>query len=1169
MIRYNKLILIILLLLNEYSFAKKSVGFQSMPLWESEYEWLSPKKVKITFKTYLLVKSIPSQDSVYYVIIANDNSNVGENFLVLTKDSIIPHLDCIKPINNNYANIRKKKTYETIIDFDNPQLKQSLDNLNACRVRIEVIGNNIFPSDNLSPPTTSTEYYLASIELNRCQTWQAGDKSPQYNSDYIKACIENTRMTQGIHQLDFSIQRPLKDSVDIQLATLTTNNYIDKQVFNKPYSFNYYSYGYCPTLPGGPCNANPKTIPPKGFYLNTKTGIGIFYGKDNGTKDYFPSYVINYRIFKKDSNQNWQLAAITERFNDLWSDSIYKTFKDNAIPYTTNFPYYKKLCEEVADSALFSVTDTAAKLQSSADAFAIDYKSELSNAQIAINFQNSSNANVKVNWTPPLGSALKSPYLLNFYVHETKCYYNRNYLFKSIEYTVLPKPRLTCKIDTTHCGAIKFSVKETQNTGPTQYQWLVYTRTDTVISSTKALDSIAVQKANWYYIKLNASNGYGCSASFLDSVYVHAPAPVVSVNWPKKTLCFNEAFTINTSRKNAYAPAVINWFINHQAAGQADSLIVVGKDSLWIKAILSDNRQCNSADSAWVVAYKPYALKPMKDTALCFKSQLVLTALAANSNDSVYWSCNNGQGQKATIASAAQYHIQYIDSNACSVIDTFTVAQLPALLEPLKDSSLCPGAILNINPIKLSGINYQPCIWQYKQQSIPKDSVSLLINSDQVLTRLVSASIGSSVCSQFDTAHMTTLKSNTICVIALSDSCFNRHKAFVHFENHQPTSPQINWGDMSFALSDSTHHLYQQSGDYKILATFINEQQCPDSSTKALHIAPSPAIAAWLNDSAQCLNNNLFSLNLNCNPNNLQHIDWGDNNTQNSLNGTVQHQYQSDAKSISISSKLLGCTDTVRLPITLYPAPVAQLLSKGQCTQDSIAFWINQSNVRLTQTDWWINTQNIAQDSLTYYVFNQPGNYTIECRIASSNNCYDTLRKALRIVQKPKAAFSFAQKDLGSTGLEYKFINQSQWFNACLWQINKDTSSSIQLSKLFTDTGWMRVVLTVSNQGVCFDSAAQMVPVFRRLKFYFPNACSPNANNLNDGFGLHPEQANWVKQWQLSVFNRWGECLFKSDNPYELFVPNNLPLGIYIYLVELKDILNNTQTYKGSFEVIR
>lgn len=44
MIRYNKLILIILLLLNEYSFAKKSVGFQSMPLWESEYEWLSPKK---------------------------------------------------------------------------------------------------------------------------------------------------------------------------------------------------------------------------------------------------------------------------------------------------------------------------------------------------------------------------------------------------------------------------------------------------------------------------------------------------------------------------------------------------------------------------------------------------------------------------------------------------------------------------------------------------------------------------------------------------------------------------------------------------------------------------------------------------------------------------------------------------------------------------------------------------------------------------------------------------------------------------------------------------------------------------------------------------------------------------------------------------------------------
>ena len=1141
--------------------------FYNGAFWDTHYEWLSKTKVKIYFKVYTTVSiRTTMNDSVHCKMIANDSQFIRLDYLRIDTNIVIPHQNCLADRRNTMG-YKIAAIHYAIIDFSEPALAKKLDQLKACRIRFCVytgknFSNNI-PYDQGEP--------IASLEINRCFAWQAGDKSPQYQSDYIKACYESFTTTKGIVQVDFSIQRPLKDSVDIQLATLTLNNFIDKQSFAKPYSLNYYFDGYCPALPGGPCNASPKANPPKGFYLNAKTGIAIFTGINDIVNKKLPTFIINYRIFKKDSNQNWQLAAVMERFNGIWQDSAisYKNFNANMPPYTTNFPYYKKLCEEVADSALFSVTDTAAKFQSSADAFAIDYKSELSNAQIAINFQNSIKANVKVNWTPPLGSALKSPYLLNFYVHETKCYYNRNYLFKSIEYTVLPKPRLTCKIDTTHCGAIKFSVKETQNTGPTQYQWLVYTRTDTVISSTKALDSIAVQKANWYYIKLNASNGYGCSASFLDSVYVHAPAPVVSVNWPKKTLCFNEAFTINTSRKNAYAPASINWFINHQAAGQADSLIVVGKDSLWVKAILSDNRQCNSADSAWVVAYKPYALKPMKDTALCFKGQLVLTALAANSNDSVYWSCNNGQGQKATIASAAQYHIQYIDSNACSVIDTFTVAQLPALLEPLKDSSLCPGAILNINPIKLSGINYQPCIWQYKQQSIPKDSVSLLINSDQVLTRLVSANIGSSVCSQFDTAHITTLKSNTICVIALSDSCLNRHKAFVHFENHQPTSPQINWGDMSFALSDSTHHLYQQSGDYKILATFINEQLCPDSSTKALHIAPSPAITAWLNDSAQCLNNNLFSLNLNCNPNNLQHIDWGDNNTQNSLNGTVQHQYQSDAKSISISSQLLGCTDTVRLPITLYPAPVAQLLSKGQCTQDSIAFWINQSNVRLTQTDWWINTQNIAQDSLTYYVFNQPGNYTIECRIASSNNCYDTLRKALRIVQKPKAAFSFAQKDLGSTGLEYKFINQSQWFNACLWQINKDTNSNIQLSKLFTDTGWMRVVLTVSNQGVCFDSAAQMVPVFRRLKFYFPNACSPNANNLNDGFGLHPEQANWVKQWQLSVFNRWGECLFKSDNPYELFVPNNLPLGIYIYLVELKDILNNTQTYKGSFEVIR
>ena len=1177
------LILFCVLVLVVKSNAQINTG--SCTNFQSEYIWIDSSKIKLTVFAYYnhaMLRAGTIFTDTSYLNLYYQQKRINYTVLLL-KDSFYNFIynHCLNIPNTMTLNKYEWSIYRytSIIDFNSPALKDTLNKLNACDIDISYMGlyNTIqknFPahSGNVSFGSNQGDSLYCWLNVNRCFNYPKAFKSPKPRV-FHPHIIDNWRQI-GIQQIDFGYHIGDADSLSYQLIqprfylnVLSGHRPIP---FVYPFSSKYYAESYC--IASNNCIANPYSTPPRGFYLSPKTGVTLHYNKPKITPFTYsnvPIFTVECKSFKKDNKG--QMTYISSQVRML----------DGALPFSSDYNknrpavinglnYFYTVCEEKADTISFNLTDTAAINQLQIDTPNYNFVNNVPGAQVLIIDSNSTQRRFKLAFTPPKDAYINSPYAFNIYCNEKLCTPDRHYVFRSAEFNIVPKPNFKIKIDSNQCGQIKFyAINQIQKNFNTQYQWLVYTRTDTVISSTKALDSIAVQKANWYYIKLNASNGYGCSTSFLDSVYVHAPAPVVSVNWPKKTLCFNEAFTINTSRKNAYAPAVINWFINHQAAGQADSLIVVGKDSLWIKAILSDNRQCKSADSAWVVAYKPYALKPMKDTALCFKSQLVLTALAANNNDTIIWLHNQQRLAKATIASAAQYHIQYIDSNACSVIDTFTVAQLPALLEPLKDSSLCPGAILNINPIKLSGINYQPCIWQYKQQSIPKDSVSLLINSDQVLTRLVSANIGSSVCSQFDTAHMTTLKSNTICVIALSDSCLNRHKAFVHFENHQPTSPQINWGDMSFALSDSTHHLYQQSGDYKILATFINEQQCPDSSTKALHIAPSPAITAWLNDSAQCLNNNLFSLNLNCNPNNLQHIDWGDNNTQNSLNGTVQHQYQSDAKSISISSKLLGCTDTVRLPITLYPAPVAQLLSKGQCTQDSIAFWINQSNVRLTQTDWWINNQNIAQDSLTYYVFNQPGNYTIECRIASSNNCYDTLRKALRIVQKPKAAFSFAQKDLGSSGLEYKFINQSQWFNACLWQINKDTSTSIQLSKLFTDTGWMRVVLTVSNQGVCFDSAAQMVPVFRRLKFYFPNACSPNANNLNDGFGLHPEQANWVKQWQLSVFNRWGECLFKSDNPYELFVPNNLPLGIYIYLVELKDILNNTQTYKGSFEVIR
>ena len=50
----------------------------------------------------------------------------------------------------------------------------------------------------------------------------------------------------------------------------------------------------------------------------------------------------------------------------------------------------------------------------------------------------------------------------------------------------------------------------------------------------------------------------------------------------------------------------------------------------------------------------------------------------------------------------------------------------------------------------------------------------------------------------------------------------------------------------------------------------------------------------------------------------------------------------------------------------------------------------------------------------------------------------------------------------------------------------------------------------------------------------FPTAFSPNGDHLNDNFGPLPvRNLVYVKNYALRIFNRYGQVVFKSTNPYE------------------------------------
>ena len=75
------------------------------------------------------------------------------------------------------------------------------------------------------------------------------------------------------------------------------------------------------------------------------------------------------------------------------------------------------------------------------------------------------------------------------------------------------------------------------------------------------------------------------------------------------------------------------------------------------------------------------------------------------------------------------------------------------------------------------------------------------------------------------------------------------------------------------------------------------------------------------------------------------------------------------------------------------------------------------------------------------------------------------------------------------------------------------------------------VTLYAYNEAGCVDSANYSVLVLQELLIYVPNTFTPNNDAANNSFkpvisaGIDPFN------YQLLIFNRWGEVLFESYNP--------------------------------------
>lgn len=276
-----------------------------------------------------------------------------------------------------------------------------------------------------------------------------------------------------------------------------------------------------------------------------------------------------------------------------------------------------------------------------------------------------------------------------------------------------------------------------------------------------------------------------------------------------------------------------------------------------------------------------------------------------------------------------------------------------------------------------------------------------------------------------------------------------------------------------------------------------------------------------------------------------------------------------------------GCEDETIKKVTYFPVPALILVSPDDttsCPPATITFTNLSSPIDDTYTvNWDFGDGGVDSVISPVHTFETDGNFSVYLEIISPIGCQtDTLFQDLISIRKnPVAGFSFSPDKPTNLNPLVFLQDSSLYANGWDYYLNGvRIGAGPNLAYSMPDTGWQELRLIVSNSLGCRDTAIQWIDVIPEFRFFLPNAFTPNFDNLNDlfgGTGILPGYSNF----QLQIWDRWGQLIFQTDSPYEYWngkffnTGKEVPDGVYVCLAHFTGPRGEPFEYKGFVTLMR
>ncbi len=277
----------------------------------------------------------------------------------------------------------------------------------------------------------------------------------------------------------------------------------------------------------------------------------------------------------------------------------------------------------------------------------------------------------------------------------------------------------------------------------------------------------------------------------------------------------------------------------------------------------------------------------------------------------------------------------------------------------------------------------------------------------------------------------------------------------------------------------------------------------------------------------------------------------------------ADHDYEfttADNKIVKLTvTDINDCKDSMIIDIPYYPAP-ANIIVEPSTFEGCLPANIKFNNLSQPISDaydilWSFGDGKTDTTISPLHIYEETGIFSVDLEITSPIGCYSSASYPfwIQVKESPIADFDYTPDRVTSNDNVVSFVDNS--IDAISWQyIFNDDASVFQPNTTFTfqDTGLQKIDLIVLHPSGCPDTLTRFIDVIPVASIFLPNAFSPNGDGIND---LFKGKGNYfgVKDYEMQIYNRWGELVFRTEDPDEGWngrvnnVGRETPSDVYVY----------------------